>query len=165
MGNFLSTLLYFVIIFAIMFGVMILGRKFVFSKVRINKFIPLGISIALLIMLVVLVVRKLSHKKIEYEEPNGRKPKKEKKKSNKWMLLGIRNKIAVCFIIPIIFMIIIGISAYQKSSDGMGEKYKEATIQTLQKSVEYIEMISSAVETEAVKYTADTELINYMAGL
>lgn len=90
---------------------------------------------------------------------------KEKKKSNKWMLLGIRNKIAVCFIIPIIFMIIIGISAYQKSSDGMGEKYKEATIQTFQKSVEYIEMISSAVETEAVKYTADTELINYMAGL
>ena len=62
-------------------------------------------------------------------------------------------------------MIIIGISAYQKSSDGMGEKYKEATIQTLQKSVEYIEMVSSAVETEAVKYTADTELINYMAGL
>lgn len=50
MGKFLLTLLYYVILLAIVFGVMILGRKYVFSKVRINKFIPLGISIALLIL-------------------------------------------------------------------------------------------------------------------
>ena len=50
MGNFLSTLLYFVILLAIVFGVMFLGRKYVFSKVRINKFIPLSIAIALLVL-------------------------------------------------------------------------------------------------------------------
>lgn len=50
MGNFLFTILYFVIILAVMFGIMILGRKFVFSKVRINKFIPLGIAIALFVL-------------------------------------------------------------------------------------------------------------------
>lgn len=50
MGNFLSTLLYFVIMLALIFGIMILGRKYVFSKVRINKFIPLGIAIALFVL-------------------------------------------------------------------------------------------------------------------
>ena len=50
MGNFLFTLLYFVVLLAIVFGVMILGRKYVFSKVRINKYIPLGIAIALFIL-------------------------------------------------------------------------------------------------------------------
>lgn len=47
--GFLGTVLYFVIILAIMFGVMILGRKYLFSKVRINKFIPLGISVTLMV--------------------------------------------------------------------------------------------------------------------
>ena len=50
MGSFLSTLLYFIVLLAIVFGVMFLGRKYVFSKVRINKYIPLGISIVTLIL-------------------------------------------------------------------------------------------------------------------
>lgn len=54
MGNFLSMLLYFVVMLALIFGVMILGRKYVFSKVRINKFIPLGIAIALFILQIVI---------------------------------------------------------------------------------------------------------------
>ncbi|WP_195244824.1 hypothetical protein [Clostridium celatum] len=50
MGNFLFTILYFVIILAIMFGIMILGRKYIFSKVKINKYIPLGIAIAFFVL-------------------------------------------------------------------------------------------------------------------
>lgn len=46
MGSFLSTLLYFIVLLAIVFGVI----KYVFSKVRINKYIPLGISIVTLIL-------------------------------------------------------------------------------------------------------------------
>lgn len=48
MGSILSVILY----LAIMLGLLILifmgGRKFVFSKVRINKWIPLAISLVLL---------------------------------------------------------------------------------------------------------------------
>lgn len=48
--NFLTTILYFVALLAITFGIMILGRKYVFSKVRVNKYVPLGIAIALIIL-------------------------------------------------------------------------------------------------------------------
>ena len=50
MANFLGKLLYFLVLLAIVFGVMFLGRKYVFSKVRINKYIPLGIAIVLFIL-------------------------------------------------------------------------------------------------------------------
>ena len=50
MGNFLFTIIYFVIILAIMFGIMILCRKYIFSKVKINKYIPLGIAIAFFVL-------------------------------------------------------------------------------------------------------------------
>lgn len=50
MGSFLSTLLYFIVLLVIVFGVMFLGRKYVFSKVRINKYIPLGIAIATFVL-------------------------------------------------------------------------------------------------------------------
>ena len=58
MGNFLSTLLYFVVLLAIVFGIMFLGRKYVFSKVKINKYIPLGIAIVLFILQMFMVMIK-----------------------------------------------------------------------------------------------------------
>ena len=91
--------------------------------------------------------------------------KKNKDRHGQNKLMGIRNKITICFIIPLLFMIIIGVSAYQKSADGMGEKIKESTVQTLQKSVEYIELACSIVETETLKIANDAELINLMAGV
>ena len=48
--NFVFTILYFILLLAITFGILFLGRKYVFSKVRINKYIPLAISIALFIL-------------------------------------------------------------------------------------------------------------------
>ena len=47
MMNFLKWILYFILLFALTLGVSFLGRKYVFSKVRINKFIPLAIAIIL----------------------------------------------------------------------------------------------------------------------
>lgn len=48
--NFLKWIVYFIVLFALTLGVSFLGRKYVFSKVKINKFIPLSIAIVLLIV-------------------------------------------------------------------------------------------------------------------
>lgn len=47
------------------------------------------------------------------------------------MLYSIRNKIILCFLIPIVFMIIVGIAAYNKASDGLQDKFMESTGQTI----------------------------------
>lgn len=46
----LMSILYFVVMLAIVFGLYILSRQYVFPKVRINKFIPLAVAIILLIV-------------------------------------------------------------------------------------------------------------------
>lgn len=44
----LSVVLYLAVLVACAAGIFMLGRKFVYSKVKINKFIPLGVAIALI---------------------------------------------------------------------------------------------------------------------
>ncbi len=103
-------------------------------------------------------------------QKNGKKKSFKKKETEdnfgtKSSLFSIRNKIVACFLVPVVFMIIIGISAYQKSADGMSEKFKDSTIQTLQMGVEYIDLGCSFVESEALKYASDSELAQLMLGL
>ena len=69
---------------------------------------------------------------VRRQEKKGRKAEKEMKQAEKekkkaaknaaqktsgFRLLGIRNKIVICFLVPIAFMIVIGVSAYQKAAE------------------------------------------------
>lgn len=82
-----------------------------------------------------------------------------------WMIFGIRNKIIVCFLVPILFMVIVGISAYQKAAEGMSEKFTASTIQTINMATEYVDMSCSFIESEAMTYAFDNELGKYFIGL
>ncbi len=87
------------------------------------------------------------------------------KSSSKFLLFSIRNKIFLCFIIPILFMIIVGTLAYQKSAEGMSQKFQESTAQTINMANEYIEMSGSFIVSEAMKYAYDSNLGRYYLGL
>ena len=80
------------------------------------------------------------------------------------MLLGIRNKVVLCFLVPIIFMIIVGISAYQKAAAGMREKFQESTIQTISMARDYVEMSCMFIESEGTRYAFATNVSNYVGG-
>lgn len=108
------------------------------------------------------IATKLMKKKGAGETDNGDKPVMQKKQS---MLFSIRNKIFVCFLVPIVFMIIVGVAAYQKSSTGMQDKFQESTEQTMKMLGEYIQMSNAFVETEALKYSMDAELNNWALGM
>lgn len=50
MGSILFTIAYFAILIGLMILLFTLGRKYVFSKVRINKWIPLAISLVFFVL-------------------------------------------------------------------------------------------------------------------
>ena len=79
-------------------------------------------------------------KKINMKEKKVKAEKTYKtektKNSSGFMLFGIRNKIVICFLVPIIFMVIIGVSAYQKAAEGLSEKFQESTLQTIEMTTE-----------------------------
>lgn len=86
-------------------------------------------------------------------------------RQSKSRVFSIRNKIAACFLVPVFFMIIIGISAYNKAESGMEDNFRESTIQTLNMAVEYVEMSCSFIESESMKYLLDANLNKYSMGL
>lgn len=87
------------------------------------------------------------------------------KSKQKFMVMGIRNKVMFCFIVPIIFMIIIGVSSYQKAARGMNDKYQDSTMQAMHMATEYIDMSCTFISSEALKYAFNSDLSRYFMGL
>ncbi len=86
-------------------------------------------------------------------------------KQSKFLLFGIRNKIMVCFLVPILCMIILGILSYRKAAEGMSAAFRESARQTVEMAADYIDMSNSYIEAEALKYVVDADLGRYFMGL
>ena len=80
------------------------------------------------------------------------------------VLFSIRNKIFLCFIVPIAFMILVGTLSYQKASEGMTEKYKETSLETIRMTREYLDMTNSFIKAEGMKYGSSDDIGNYGRG-
>lgn len=89
------------------------------------------------------------------------KAPKQKKSGKSSKLLSIRNKIVV----PIVFMVIIGVSAYQKSAEGLSEKFTDSTLQTMRMATENLNMSCDFIRSEGLKYAYDDDLRKYFLGM
>ncbi len=78
--------------------------------------------------------------------------------------ISISFKIMFCIFVPIIFMIIIGTTAYDKAAQGMSQKFEESTVQTLNMAIQYIDMSCSFIEAEGTELAYDSELGQYFLG-
>lgn len=90
---------------------------------------------------------------------------KKERKHGKKGIFGIRRQIVVCFIVPILFVIFVGLFSYWRAEAGMKEKYTESTVQTLNTMVEYIDYGCEMIESEAFKYAFDSQLSQYYMGI
>ena len=93
------------------------------------------------------------------------KAPKQKKSGKSSKLLSIRNKIVVCFLVPIVFMVIIGVSAYQKSAEGLSENFTDSTLQTMRMATENLNMSCDFIRSEGLKYAYDDDLRKYFLGM
>lgn len=93
------------------------------------------------------------------------KAPKQKKSGKSSKLLSIRNKIVVCFLVPIVFMVIIGVSAYQKSAEGLSEKFTDSTLQTMRMATENLNMSCDFIRSEGLKYAYNDDLRKYFLGM
>ena len=89
----------------------------------------------------------------------------EQKAKQKVGIMNIRNKIFLCFIIPIVCMMIVGVVSYRKASDGMSSQFEETAGQTVNMGVEYMDLICSNIETTASRYVVDTDFESYVLGM
>ena len=112
-------------------------------------------------------MKKINMKEKKVKTAKTEKTEKTKKTENAsgFMLLGIRNKIVICFLVPIIFMVIVGVSAYRKAEEGLSEKFQESTLQTIEMTTENLELLCSFIKAEGLKYALDGDISQYLIGM
>lgn len=99
------------------------------------------------------------------KKQTGVKKRTVSKKRTERTIFGIRNKITICFMIPILFMIVLGVISYQTAAEGMSSSFEESTQQTINMATEYIDMSNSFIEAEGLKYVVDSELGKFLIGI
>ena len=77
---------------------------------------------------------------------------------------SIRVKLILCFLVPVLFIIILGIGAYQSASKAIIKTFTDATIASIDKTGEYYNLILKNVEDKAVSLTVDAQISDYYAG-
>ena len=97
------------------------------------------------------------------EKLNQEKERKKDKKPNK--LFSLRNKIFISFLIPILFMIVVGYTAYHYAAEGMSQKFTESTQQTTNMTMNYLDMNLSYIQAEGFRYASDSAYENYFLGM
>ena len=78
---------------------------------------------------------------------------------------GIIKQMSIAFIIPILFVVLIGTLSYMQAEKGLREKYEEAALTTIKMTNQYIDLGLQLVEAEALKYACDTNMNEYFMGL
>ena len=100
--------------------------------------------------------------KIEKKE----KPiKKEIKKDKKQFTVGIRARLILSNMIPIVFMILIGSFSYSKASTAIVENYKTATQNAIVKTAEYYSLLFANIETSNYTFYNQDDIVNYYSQL
>lgn len=102
--------------------------------------------------------------KPKMDKLKAEKPKKEKA-SRYIKILSLRNKIMICFLVPIAFMIVIGSVAYNYAAKGMNQNFKESTQQTARTAIDYLNVSLTSLQSDGMAYAYDKSLDDYFLGL
>ena len=88
-----------------------------------------------------------------------------KKKSKQTYFFSLKNKIFICFLVPIIFVIAVGMIAYYYAAESMSEKFQESAQQTANMAMQYMDVSCTYIQSEGLKYAVDSNLESYSIGM
>lgn len=88
-----------------------------------------------------------------------------KKKSFFLIITGsIRIKLILCFLVPVLFIIILGINAYKSSARAITKNYTNAMVSSIDKTSDYYGLILKNIEDKATSLVVDASISDYYAG-
>lgn len=104
-------------------------------------------------------------KTAKVKDVQKKKTSKAPKVNGKAGIFSIRNKIFACFILPIVFMVVVGVISYEKAVEGMSSKFNETSVQTVNMTVEYMDLVSNNIQSLAARYISDADFESYVVGM
>lgn len=91
--------------------------------------------------------------------------KKKVKSDNGNMKFGILQKLILGFMIPVLFIVALGIISYSKSSKGLISNYEQSTFNSIKMGSDYMEYIFNSIDSISKQYARDSELSYFTRGL
>lgn len=85
-------------------------------------------------------------------------------KRQKTTLYSIRGKLIVSYLIPITFIVVLGIISYQKAADTIIANYEMSMENTIEKTAEYYELMMNTIATNCNQIAIDNSLRSYYRG-
>lgn len=64
-------------------------------------------------------------------------------------LVGIRQKLIISFLVPVVFLLILGVSSYSKSSEGFKKNYEQSSQSNVEMTATYIEYVLKSLQEVA----------------
>ncbi len=78
---------------------------------------------------------------------------------------SLRFKLILSFLIPIAFIILLGIASYQMAATGLKSKYRDTAIQVISKTAEYMSFGLETVNNTSLEYLNDKNITKYITYL
>ncbi|MHB8130009.1 MAG: methyl-accepting chemotaxis protein [Mobilitalea sp.] len=106
------------------------------------------------------------NKKYVIEKKQGVKSRKEKihKRIFGKMLGGIAAKLIISFMIPVCFVIVIGVVSYNTAASSIVQNYRKSSLQSIEMTSEYLRFGFDSVEATGLQYVVDNQIQNYFNG-
>ncbi|HHV09155.1 MAG TPA: methyl-accepting chemotaxis protein [Clostridiales bacterium] len=100
---------------------------------------------------------KISLKKVDMEHGNV-----VDKGSAVWFSSTIRIKMIAAFLVPIAFIILLGIASYEKAAEGICNSYENSAGQTINATARYVQFGAASIEALSTQYIVDDMLLKYL---
>ncbi|HEX3075479.1 MAG TPA: methyl-accepting chemotaxis protein [Lachnospiraceae bacterium] len=76
----------------------------------------------------------------------------------------IRAKLIVSFLIPILFILLLGVVSFNRAAEGIRSSYENSTKQTIQMTSKYMQLGIESIENVVKEYISDDEKQKYIVG-
>lgn len=77
----------------------------------------------------------------------------------------LKFKLITSFLVPIVFIIILGVVSFLKASSGIERNYEKATVDTINMAGEFMRFGFESVEATAIQYTTEDKIVRYFMKL
>lgn len=108
---------------------------------------------------------KKEHNKTKKEAAKGDSESKAQKRSGKVRFINsIKAKLLLAILVPVCFIVFLGITSYSKAADSLNSNYKDSSQTSISMTSEYLYFIVNTVRAEYNQYINNSEIDDYANG-
>lgn len=79
--------------------------------------------------------------------------------------IGIKLQLLVAFLIPICFVVMVGVMSYQKAAEGMVKNYEESALSSIDMGTQYLDLGCKMALSNAMQFVLDRDVASYSIGV